>query len=228
MLTGAYLAIWAATLLPAAAVALLARGPARELMGLALHPARNPPPGPGAVLSLTAHNLPICGWPLLIGSLRVGDRPSWRALLDVTLAACALANILPVACALGAYGGALLPYMPQLPLEWGALAVGYGSWLLERRRALSRARRLQLLGVLAALALAAGVLETYAVPHGPLDPTRATDRARINNADSTGRVGFRALVFAPQHSSARSINGGPRRSLECTPVTHPCHGRLGR
>lgn len=227
-LIGAYLAIWVLTLLLATVIALLARDVARELLGLRLDAAANPPPGPGAVLALAAHNLPICGWPLLIGSLPVGDRTRWRRALDLTVLACALANILPVACALAGYGGALLPYVPQLPLEWAALAVGYGSWVLERRRPLARADRLRLLGVLASLTLGAAALETYAVAHRSAQPAIAGDtRARINRLGSTGRACTGVLIFQSHQSSARSENEGPRRSVK-EPQTHPCHGRLGR
>ncbi len=53
------------------------------------------------------------------------------------LLACIIVNTLQVGAALGAYGTALLPYIPQLPLEWGGLALGASAWLVQRRRALT-------------------------------------------------------------------------------------------
>jgi hypothetical protein len=118
---------------------------------------------------------------------------------DLAVLACALANVVPVACALGGYGVALLPYVPQLPLEWAALAVGYGSWIYERRGPVAPAQRLQLLGVLTALLFAAGALESYTVPHRPsgqLAQTGNDKRARIHWTDP--RRGF-TLSTAARH-----------------------------
>jgi hypothetical protein len=165
ILLGVYLALWAITIAGAALTALLASGPARALMRLALSPADNPPPSLGHVLALAAHNLPICAWPLLLGFLRLPERSAARRAADVLLLASALANIAPVAVALGSYGWALAPYIPQLPLEWAALAVGYGSWVAERERALTGRGRLWLASMIGALLLTAAALETCAVPH---------------------------------------------------------------
>jgi hypothetical protein len=134
-------------------------------MRLALSATANAPPSLGHVLGLAAHNLPICAWPLLLGPLRLRRGSAWRSVADVAVAASALANVLLVAAALGGYGPALLPYVPQLPFEWAALAVGYGSWTVERRQPLANSERLRLLGVLSLALLAAGALEIYGVPH---------------------------------------------------------------
>jgi hypothetical protein len=134
-------------------------------MRLALSASATPPPSLLHVLALSAHNLPICAWPLLLGSLRVRLESLGRRLADIVVWASVLANVLPVAAALGGYGGALLPYVPQLPLEWAALAIGCGAWVLEREEGLAGSERLKLLAVICVLLLAAAALETYAVPH---------------------------------------------------------------
>ena len=67
--------------------------------------------------------------------------------------------------ALGAYGAPLLPYLPQLPVEWGGLALGVSAWLVQRRRALTVAEGLGLLVLIAGVLLCSGALETVAVPH---------------------------------------------------------------
>lgn len=157
--------LWAITLTAASLTAVLVAKRVRGLMDLALTATRNPPPSAEHVFALAAHNLPICAWPLLLGSLRIGDESPWRRVTDIGVAVCALVNVMPAAAALGGYGWALVPYVPQLPVEWAALAVGCGSWILERRRSLSRSERLKLLGVLTLLLLAAAALETCAVPH---------------------------------------------------------------
>ena len=59
---------------------------------------------------------------------------------------------------------ALLPYIPQLPLEWAGLALGVGAWLLQRRPALTGREGLALLALTACVAARAAVIETVAVP----------------------------------------------------------------
>ena len=110
---------------------------ARRLLGLALSAQRNPPPQVGHVLALAAHNIPIAAWPLLLGVIGAHRHRLATHVADGVLLACIIANTLPVGAALGAYGTAVLPYIPQLPLEWGGLALGASGWLVQRRRALT-------------------------------------------------------------------------------------------
>jgi len=163
---GVFLALWAVTFAGAGLAGLLGPRLVRAWLRLVLSASANPRPCVGHILGLAAHNLPICVWPLLLGALRLSDGSPWRRAADVLVIGCALANVAPVAAALGGYGRGLLPFIPQLPLEWAALAVGYGSWAAERDRSLTARDRLALLVVLTALVLAAAALETYAVPHG--------------------------------------------------------------
>jgi hypothetical protein len=115
--------------------------------------------------TLAAHNIPIAAWPLLLGLLvGLSDGRARRA-ADVVVLACVLVNTVPVGAALGAYGAQLIPFIPQLPVEWAGLAVGYGSWLIQRRRALSVQERLTWLALLSLVLLVAAGLEIYAVPH---------------------------------------------------------------
>jgi hypothetical protein len=116
-------------------------------------------------IALLAHNLPIAAWPLLLGRMRARARPATRALADAMIVLCALANALPVGIALGGYGSALLAYLPHLPLEWAALALGYASWLAEREDPLGRGERSALLALIGCLLGAAAALETLAIPH---------------------------------------------------------------
>jgi hypothetical protein len=162
----AYGAVWAATLASAGLVALggtPAAGWVRRTLGLTLTPSEQTP-AVAHVLGLAAHNIPLAAWPLLLGPLRARDSHRVRRAADVLVFACLLANCIPVGAAIGAYGTPLLPYIVQLPVEWAGLAVGYGSWLLERRSPLGRGRRLRLGGVIVVTLLTAAALETYATP----------------------------------------------------------------
>jgi hypothetical protein len=164
----AYGATWIVTLLSAALVAIdLARvdGPVRHLLGLGLDARRNPPPNIGHVLMLLAHNLPLAAWPLLLGVLGAHRRRLARQITDTLIAAWLVANVLPVGAALGAYGPRLLAYIPQLPFEWAALALGASAWLMQRREPMTVREGLAMFAVIGGLLLCAAVLETVAVPH---------------------------------------------------------------
>jgi hypothetical protein len=164
----AYTAVWVATLIPAALLALAGRAlalPVRHLLALALTAHRNPPPRVGHILALAAHNIPIAAWPLLLGLAGAHRHRLATHVADGVLLACIILNTLPVGAALGAYGAPLLPYIPQLPLEWAGLALGASAWLVQRRRALSVPEGLGLLALIAGVLLCAAVLETVEVPH---------------------------------------------------------------
>jgi hypothetical protein len=164
----AYAGVWIATLVPAVLVALVGRPwvlPVRHVLGLTLTAQRNPPPGVGHVLFSEAHNLPIVAWPLLLGLIGAHRHPLAKHVADGLLTACIIVNTLQVGAALGAYGAPLLPYLPQLPVEWGGLALGASAWLVQRRRALTVAEGLGLLALIAGVLLCSAALETVAVPH---------------------------------------------------------------
>jgi len=139
--------------------------PSRRILGLTLTAARNPAPNLEHVLALAAHNTPIVAWPLLLGLTGAQRNPLTKRLADGLLLASMMANILPVGVALGAYGRPLLAYIPQLPVEWAGVALGCGSWLIQRRESLSAQQRLAWLVFIIVVMLCAAALETLAVPH---------------------------------------------------------------
>ncbi|HEX4188579.1 MAG TPA: hypothetical protein VHY83_11830 [Solirubrobacteraceae bacterium] len=141
------------------------RGQTRRLLALKLTPATNPPPHLTRVLELAAHNIPIAAWPLLLGVAGAHRHPLTRRIADATLLASITINTMPVGAALGAHGTGLLPYIPQLPLEWAALALGASAWLCQRRSALTIRHRVSVLALTASILLCAAVIETVAVPH---------------------------------------------------------------
>jgi hypothetical protein len=164
----AYGAVWGATLSGWVALELLGAGAqqqTRELIGARLQASANPPPQLGHVLALAAHNLPIAGWPLLLGVIGAQRQRIARLGADVLVAVALIVNTAPVGAALAVYGSRLIAFIPQLPLEWAALALGAGAWLCQRERALTPRQTLGVLGAIAALVAIAAVLETVAVPH---------------------------------------------------------------
>jgi hypothetical protein len=164
-----YCFIWMATLVPAGIVALAGAplvDPIRGFLDLALDPARNPPPHFGSVLLLAAYNLRLSAWPLLLGPWGAHRSHIQSRAADALLLVLLIANASQVGAAVGAYGTrALLPYLPGLPLEWAAIALGATAWLRQRQREMTPRSALATLTLIAILLLGAAVLETVAVPH---------------------------------------------------------------
>lgn len=164
----AYTSTWILTLSAGALVAIdlaqLGR-PVRHLLELSLSPQRNPPPSIGHVIALLAHNLPLAAWPLLLGVVGAHRHHLARQITDTVLAAWLTANVLLVGAALGAYGSQLLVYLPQVPFEWAALALGASAWLMQRSDPLTVRERAALFTLIAGVLLCAAILETIAVPH---------------------------------------------------------------
>lgn len=146
----------AAALLVAATPGLAAL--ARRALGLSLRPH---PASLAEVVALFAHNLPLIAWPLLLPRLRLASRWARAAASALVLGALALDSAL-VGTALGAYGPRLAVWLPHLPLEWAALALGTASGVAPDTAPTARpARRL---AAIATLLFAAAALETYATP----------------------------------------------------------------
>ena len=166
MIARVYALLWVVTLAAAAATASLGLTDAvRGLLRLSLSGDTTPGPSPRVFAVVALHNLPVCGWPLLLPA--AGAYRSRRCKFAATglVAGAVTANAALVGAALGAYGTRLLPYVPQLPLEWLALAGGAAGWAAQRSASDRRARTLAA-GVVVAAVLAAAALESYAVPHG--------------------------------------------------------------
>lgn len=159
-------ALWALTLLVSAVTAATPSlaSAARGLLELHLAPATNPPPSPGWVLAIAAHNIQTAGWPLLLPLIGAQHRRWSRTVADSAVIASVTVNAALVGLALGAYQARLLAYVPQLPLEWAAVAVAPADWWLARTGTRSCPRRTALVALVVLLSMAA-VVETVCVPH---------------------------------------------------------------
>lgn len=163
-----YAVIWTITLATAAVVAAIGTPTTAftiRLLGLMLTPAGTPVPTSGRFLRLAAHNIPLAAWPLLLSYTGACHGARAGRVADLLVGASLLANVLPVGAAIGAYGGALVAYIPQLPLEWAGLAVGYAAWVAQRGRPVGVRERTGWLAVITVLMVGAAMLETLAVPH---------------------------------------------------------------
>src|SRR6202011_2314762 len=81
------------------------------------------------------------------------------------LTALTAASTIPVGLELGRWQGRLLPYIPQLPLEWAALALALGAWLTTRADQASRRQLVVLAASIAVLLVGAAAIETWCTAH---------------------------------------------------------------
>jgi hypothetical protein len=163
-----YASVWAATLIPAIVIAPArgTLGPSiRNVLKATLSAEHNPPPTAGHVLVLAAHNIPITAWPLLLGPFGAHRSRFQAHVADGLLLAWITVNTLQVGAALDAYGSALLPYLPHLPIEWAGFALGMCGWVAQRREPLSVREGLGLFALIAGVTVCSAVVETVAVPH---------------------------------------------------------------
>jgi hypothetical protein len=155
-----YAGLWLLTALAAAAaLAWPALGP-----GTAPHPTLTPTIG--AIAGILLDNTRALAPPLLLALLGFGAHRGSRALGDLLVALPLATTSIDVGLALGGWGGRLLPYIPQLPLEYAAAAAAANLWLTHRRKsgttgaAIAPAATQTL-----ALLVAAAAIEVLATPH---------------------------------------------------------------
>ena len=116
------------------------------------------------VLSILATNLRPFSISFALAVLGFQRSRRARAFGDVLVGAVVTLNTLRVGLALGRYGTELIPYVPQLPIEWFALALSTSAWLGVRHDAqLQTLRTRATQTVLAAFAAAA--IEALLTPH---------------------------------------------------------------
>ncbi len=116
------------------------------------------------LLSILATNLRLLAAPFALALLGFQHSGRARGFGDLVVAAVVTLNALRVGLALGRYGTELIPYIPQLPIEWLALALSACAWMSARRGAQPRElRTTALLTVLAAVSAAA--IEVLLTPH---------------------------------------------------------------
>jgi len=112
----------------------------------------------GDFASIAIANAKVLSAPFLLALFRFPSDRRSRQLGDV------LVVVLLGGNALGRDRGALLPYVPQLPLEWLAVALAAAAWLTLRTGARKRTGLAYIAAVLVLVAAAAAI-ETICTPH---------------------------------------------------------------
>jgi len=145
--------------------------------------------------AIAATNARVLSAPFLLALFRFPSGRRSRQLGDLLIVALLTGNALLVGLAVGRHGDQLLPYLPQLPLEWLAAAVAGGAWLALRMGARTRTAIVYAVAVLAVVGVAAAI-ETLATP-------RAAPPARAVQANSP--IGALHPLVA---SLMREVGGG--------------------
>jgi hypothetical protein len=164
----AYATLWAMTLVaaaPAAAIEPLGRA-LRDAFGFRMHPHRGTL-GEAATIAVT--NARVLTLVLLCGAAAL-LAPALRPATDAIVGAVCATNAFIVGLALGAHGGAALRWLPHLPLEWGALAVGCAMYVALRGSRASRRATVYGAGCALALVVCGAAVEVYATPQHSAAP----------------------------------------------------------
>ena len=138
----------------------------------ALAPTTRPHPTlhstPGAIVAILANNARVLAVPfILTAALFARTRPT-RLLGDLIVAAILAGNALWIGLAIGRWQGALVPYIPQLPMEYLAASTAAAAWIHSRRQARSGAGRhvtLIYASATAVLLVSAAGAEVLLTPH---------------------------------------------------------------
>ena len=109
----------------------------------------------------------VLATPFLLALLGFPQSSLGRRTGDLILTGITAASTIPVGLELGRWQGGLLRYVPQLPLEWAALALAIGAWLTTRADQASRRQLVVLAASVSVLLAGAATIETWCTPHRP-------------------------------------------------------------
>jgi len=117
--------------------------------------------------AILAHNLRVLATPFLCVALRFPDSRPGRHAGDLLVLAITALSAIAVGIELARWNTVLLPYVPQLPVEWTALTTAVTAWLTARDGTAARRAVSELAVLTTVLLLVAVCLETWCVPHRP-------------------------------------------------------------
>lgn len=169
----------------------------------------------GDIASVAIANTRVLSAPFLLALFRFPSDRRSRQLGDLLVVALLAGNALHVGVALGHDRGALLPYVPQLPLEWLAAAVAAAAWLMLRTGARTRTGLAYLAAVLVLVAAAAAI-ETICTPHAAPSEHAFQVEPSIWALHSPGPISVRKAgggLSAPDRAPAPALASRSLRSL---------------
>lgn len=137
----------------------------------ALAPATRPHatlhPSLDAIASILLNNARVLAAPFILVAARFDRGRVSRVAGDTIVAAILGSNAIAVGVALGRWRGALIPFVPQLPVEYLAAATVATAWLNARRRRALSAPSIAVTSAMATLGLTAtaAAIEVLLTPH---------------------------------------------------------------
>jgi hypothetical protein len=146
--------------------------------------ARGTPPHPtltgtvGEAASILVNNARVLIAPFALWALGFPSGRATRRMGDLIVFGVAGLNSLDVGVELGRWGLRLVPYVPQLPLEWAALTVATAAWLKARTAMTTTLHMLHFALVAIALLIVAAAMETWGTPH--VRTVATSDRAQTS------------------------------------------------
>ncbi|MFZ0977401.1 MAG: hypothetical protein WAN22_34615 [Solirubrobacteraceae bacterium] len=156
-----WIALAATTALSAAvAMAWPALGPATRPHAT-LHPSLE------AIASIVLNNVRVLAAPFILVAARFDCSRVSRVAGDTIVTAILIGNAIAVGLALGRWRGALIPFIPQLPVEYLAVATAATVWLNARRRSTLSAPSIAVASAVPTLGLTAtaAAIEVLLTPH---------------------------------------------------------------
>jgi hypothetical protein len=119
----------------------------------------------GDAVAILQNNARVLATPFLLVALGFPQSRLGRRAGELILTALTAASTIPVGLELGRWQGRLLPYIPQLPLEWAALALALSTWLTARADQASRRQLVVLAASITVLLVGGAAIETWCTPH---------------------------------------------------------------
>ena len=170
---------------------------------------------PSDFASIAIANARVLSAPFLLALFRFPSDQRSRQLGDLIIVVLLGGNALRVGLALGRDRGALLPYLPQLPLEWLAAALAAAAWLTLRTGARKRTGLAYVAAVLVLVAAAAAI-ETICTPHAAAREHTFRVARSTEALHSPGPISMRKArggLSAPDRAPAPALASRSLRSL---------------
>ena len=140
-------------------------GVAWPALGPATRPHATLHPAASAVASILLNNLRVLAAPFILVAARFERARRSRLAGDTVVAAILAGNAIAVGLALGRWRGTLVPFLPQLPLEYLATATAAAAWLDARRRSSALRIAIPYAGATITLTAGAAAIEVLLTPH---------------------------------------------------------------
>jgi hypothetical protein len=207
---------WCPTLSAGAVIGMTALGVGLAIADPALAGSTRPHPtltgSVGDAAGILQNNARVLAAPFLLVLFDFPQSRLGRHAGDIIVTALTAESTIPVGIELGRWQGRLLRYLPQLPLEWAALALAVHAWVVASRGRLTLRQLAPLAAVVLALLTCGACLETWGTPHRHghrLDTARDTAVWRAAGCLSPGSCTGPGRAASRSHAPFPSLRSVP-------------------